>query len=200
MNKNLLLLARHPVLTALSWGLRKVRPRSQGWGCMAVVLGVSLFLAGAARADAGQSLYWQCQPPSSAVPNGSYCPVGLSYPLPVSQAATGGGGSTYRSVALTSTALAVKASAGTVSMVHVVNLEGGAATCWVHFYNVAAASVVVGTTVPIWSQMLAASTAQTIPFNVPIQFSTAISVAATTTAGGATACSPILTLTEAVYK
>ncbi len=163
-----------------------------------LILGLGL-LAAPASAQVG-GLYWQCQAPSSSNPNGGYCPAGLTYPLPVTGAIIGGGASTYRSVALTSTALAVKTSPGSVSFLHVANLESMAVTCYVHLYDTALASTTVGTTVPKWSMVLAAGTIQTVPFSVPLSFTTAITVAATTTAGGSTACSPILTLTEIAYR
>ena len=168
---------------------------------LAAAAGFAALLAVAqASAQQGSSLYWQCSPPSTANPNGGYCPVGSLYPLPVTEAVTGGGSSVFRSVTQTATAVAVKASAGTVSFLHAANLESMAVTCYVHLYDLAAASVNVGTTVPKWSMVLGAATIQTVPFSAPLQFSTAIAVAATTTAGGSTACNPILTLTEIVYK
>lgn len=145
-------------------------------------------------------LFWQCAPPSTSNPQGGYCPVNNSYPVPMTAGVTGGGASIFRSTTLTNTAVAVKASAGTVSFLHVANVSGSAVTCYLHLYDVAAASVTVGTTVPTWSMVLPAATVQTIPFTVPLQFSTAISASATTTAGGNTACGVLFTLTEIAYK
>lgn len=180
--------------------------RDSGWPGRAV-RGMALLLAltfasdQAALAQQGNSgLFWQCAPPTSTAPQGGYCPVNNSYPVPMTAGVTGGGASIFRSTTLTNSAVAVKASAGTVSFLHVANVSGSAVTCYLHLYNVAAASVTVGTTVPTWSMVLPASTVQTVPFTVPLQFSTAISAAATTTAGGSTACGVLFTLTEIAYK
>lgn len=194
-----------PVFNQLLGALLLRSPQGRGRGMafpVLVAFGFTGLLATATPSEAQVGgVYWQCVAPSTANPQGAYCPVNTSYPLPTAESgAAVGGGSTYRSVALTNTALAVKATAGTVSFLHVANLESMAVTCYVHLYNVAAASVIVGTTVPIWSMVLGAGTIQTVPFSVPITFSAAIAAAATTTAGGSTACSPILTLTEIVYK
>lgn len=167
---------------------------------MALLLALTLLSGSPASSQQGPGLFWQCVPPSSTSPTGGYCPVGNTYPMPVTGAFTGGGASSFRSVTLTNTAVAVKASAGTVSFLHVANVSGGAVTCYLHLYNAAAADVTVGTTTPIWSMVLVANAVQTVPFTVPLQFSTAISVAATTTAGGSTACGTLLTLSEIAYK
>lgn len=167
---------------------------------MAILLALTLLTGGLALAQQGPGLFWQCVAPSTASPTGGYCPVGNTYPMPVTSAFTSGGASIFRSTTLTSTAVAVKASAGTVNFIHVANVSGSAVTCYLHLYDVVQASVVVGTTTPTWSMVLPAATVQTVPFTVPLQFSTAISAAATTTAGGATACGVLLTLSEIAYK
>lgn len=41
-----------------------------------------------AQAGAGPGLFWQCVAPSSANPNGGYCPVGQIYPLPMGATAS----------------------------------------------------------------------------------------------------------------
>lgn len=145
--------------------------------------------------------YWQCVAPSTTNPQGAYCPAGTTYPLPTApSAASVGGASIFRSVTLTNTAVAVKASSGTVSLIHVVNQEGGAVNCYLQLYDVAAAGVTVGTTVPTITLNIPATTTLTLPISVPLQFSTAIAAAATTTPGGSTACSPILSTTLVGYK
>lgn len=70
--------------TGRGWGVS----RSQGLRGMAWLLGVSLFVAvagGTALAQQGQTgSYWQCVAPSTANPQGGYCPTSPMYPLPVS--------------------------------------------------------------------------------------------------------------------
>lgn len=87
---------------------------------------------------------------------------------------------------LVATAQAVKASAGQLYGYYAYNPE--AAVTFVHFYNVAAASVVVGTTNPLFTIQLPAGAAANLMFPHGVTFSNAgWSVAATTTAGGNTA-------------
>lgn len=174
--------------------------RGRFWRGMALALSLAW---GGSETAWGQinGLYWQCVQPSSTSPSGGYCPAGTAYPVPVAQsAASVGGGSVFRSVTLTNTAVAVDASPGTVSFIHVANTGSAPALCYLQVYNVAAAGVTVGTTVPTITLAVAAATAVSLPFNVPVQFGTAISVAATTTPGGGTACSPILTATVVEFK
>lgn len=86
---------------------------------------------------------------------------------------------------LVATAQAVKASAGNVWGYYVYNPE--AAVTFVHFYNTASGSVTVGTTNPLFTIAVPAGAAANVGFPYGIAFSTAITVAATTTAGGNTA-------------
>lgn len=104
-------------------------------------------------------------------------------------ATDGGGLSTARNAALSNTAVAVKASDGKV---HGHNLfNPGTALAYVHYYDVAAASVVVGTTTPKLSIALpstsSASVGTELFSEIGITFATAISIAASTTPGGGTA-------------
>lgn len=170
-------------------------------GAICVVAAGFLVMAAPARAQSSQGLFWQCVAADSTHPQPQYCPVSNAYPLPNSAAAaSSGGGAVFRSTNLTNTAVAVDASPGTVSFVHSANTGGSAALCYLQLYDAKAADVTVGTTTPTVTLAIAASTVLSLPFSVPIQFSTAISVAATTTAGGGTACSPILQSTLIVYK
>lgn len=163
--------------------------------CMALAL-LLAFIPPKAEAQVWP-LQWQCGTAGSGVA----CPANNTYPLPIAPAAsTSGGATTFRSVTLTNTAVAVKTSAGTVSFIGVSNNGAAAALCYLHFYDVAQGSVTVGTTTPTISIAVGGATAQNIPLSIPIQFSTAITVAATTTAGGSTACSPILSSTVLEYK
>jgi hypothetical protein len=87
---------------------------------------------------------------------------------------------------LTNTATAVKASAGQVGELYCYNPN--ASVAYIQVFNVAFGSVTVGTTVPLHSYGIPATNSG--GFSLPLvgmQFSTAISVAATTTAKGGTA-------------
>ena len=104
---------------------------------------------------------------------------------------TAGGVSTFMasgsdgSSILVATSQAAKGSAGQVYGYYIYNPE--AAVTFVHFYNTASASVTVGTTNPLFTIPVPAGSAANLWTNHGIPFSTAISVAATTTAGGNTA-------------
>jgi hypothetical protein len=105
---------------------------------------------------------------------------------------TAGGLSTFMasgsdgSSILVATAQAIKASAGQLYGYYAYNPE--AAVTFVHFYNVAAASVTVGTTAPLFTLAIPAGSAANLMFPYGVTFSNAgWSCAATTTAGGNTA-------------
>lgn len=100
--------------------------------------------------------------------------------------ASSGDGST----ALTSTAQAVKASAGTLGGWYIYNPN--ATATYVIIYNTAQGSVTVGTTNPQMVLCIPATSAANQEFGNGINFTTAISVAATTTGGGNTAPSTAL--------
>jgi hypothetical protein len=81
-------------------------------------------------------------------------------------------------------AVAVKATSGVIQYLHAVN--GDAAVRYIQVFNVPAASVVLGTTVPVLVLTLAASTYNTFSFPAAVALGgSGISVAATTTADGA---------------
>lgn len=84
--------------------------------------------------------------------------------------------------ALTNTAQAVKASAGQVGGWYIYNPNSSAQ--FVQFYNVAAASVTVGTTNPLFMLTIPATAGANVEFANGIAFATAIAIAATSTAGG----------------
>lgn len=87
---------------------------------------------------------------------------------------------------LVATARVIKASAGQLYGYYAYNPE--AAVTFVHFYNVAAASVTVGTTNPMFTLAVPAGAAANLMFPCGVTFSNAgWSCAATTTAGGNTA-------------
>lgn len=100
--------------------------------------------------------------------------------------ASSGDGST----ALTATAQAVKASAGTLGGWYIYNPN--ATATYVIIYNTAQGSVTVGTTNPQMVLCIPATSAANVEFGNGINFTTAISVAATTTGGGNTAPSTAL--------
>jgi hypothetical protein len=85
--------------------------------------------------------------------------------------------------ALTSTAQAIKGSAGTLLGYYVYNPNATAQ--FVQFYNTASGSVTVGTTTPLFMITVPAGSAANLWMQpAGIAFSTAISWAATSTAGG----------------
>lgn len=86
---------------------------------------------------------------------------------------------------LVATAQSVKASAGKVYGYYIYNPES--AVTFVHFYNTASGSVTVGTTNPLFTLPIPAGSAANLMSEIGITFGTAITVAATTTAGGNTA-------------
>ncbi len=100
--------------------------------------------------------------------------------------ATSGDGST----ALTNSAQAVKTSQGTLGGWYIYNPN--TAVSYVPIYNVTAASVTVGTTNPAMVLAIPSLGAANIEIVNGLQFSTAISVAAATTAAGAGAPSVAL--------
>lgn len=92
--------------------------------------------------------------------------------------ATSGGLTIFRSIDLDETEEEVKSSTGQVYGWYLYN--NAAATTYVKFYNATAASVVVGTTIPVLTIPVPAGSAANVEFTNGIAFSTAITVAATT--------------------
>ena len=87
---------------------------------------------------------------------------------------------------LTNAAQVIKGSAGQVYGYYIYNPNSSAT--FVHFYNTAAASVSVGTTNPLFSLTIPATSAANLALPYGILFTNAgFSIAATTTAGGNTA-------------
>ena len=93
----------------------------------------------------------------------------------------------FFSTALTGTVVSYKATGGTVAAIDVNN---GATACFLQFHNLPTSQVTLGSTTPTVVFSFPASTARTITLHIPMLFSTAISVAATTTATGAAGCQP----------
>jgi hypothetical protein len=121
------------------------------------------------------------------------CVVGLGLSLwaqqPVVQVPDARGGSTVMnatsgdgSTALTSTAQAIKASAGLLTGYYVANPN--TSDVFIIVYNIASGSVTVGTSTPAMVFRVPAGTAANVGFTFPITFATAMSWAATSTAGG----------------
>lgn len=103
-----------------------------------------------------------------------------------SAGAASGGLSPLKLNALTNSAVSVKASAGQLFVIQCGNTNS--TEIYVQVFNVASGSVSVGSTVPTLSIPIAASSTGGFAMSwIGLQFSTAISVAATTTATGGSA-------------
>ena len=109
-------------------------------------------------------------------------------------AGTSGGASLHSTAALAGTATTIKASAGNLYHIDMVNQD--AAARFLQIFD--AASPTVGTTTPDYVIELAASETLHLDFGTPLTFATAIVVAFTTTAGGATGATA--TQFSAAYK
>lgn len=130
----------------------------------------------------------------------SGCPSGVSScfkqysstnPLPVTVSTSSSGASTYSNYAATNTLYAVKAAAGSVTSYTFQNPN--ATAVYVQFFDLATGSVTLGTTTPKISIWVPANGAWDSEQATPITFTTAITVAVTTTATGSTApTSPII--------
>lgn len=92
-------------------------------------------------------------------------------------------GDTY--TALTATAQVIKASAGKFGGYYIYNPN--TAATYVLIYNIAAASVTVGTSTALLVFCIPASSAANLELLAGVPFGTAMSIAATTTGGGNTA-------------
>ena len=88
----------------------------------------------------------------------------------------------FRSTAVAATAVAISGSPGNIFSVNAVNLTSLAA--FIKLYNAAAANVTVGTTVPVNTLQIPASSSVLVRgSDLPFNFDTAMSVAVVT--GGA---------------
>ena len=117
-------------------------------------------------------------------------PVNVEGSISIAPSATAVGTDTFRNAAVSNSAVAVKVSDANMYGYNLFN--PGIALAYVHFYDVAQASVVVGTTVPKLSLALPSNATATVGVDAffganPINFATAITIAATTTPGGGTA-------------
>ena len=78
-------------------------------------------------------------------------------------------------------------TAGIARVSHINALNRSAATAFIQIFDLAAASVTIGTTVPLFEILLAASTGfESISFSPPVEFITRMSAFSTTTDGGST--------------
>lgn len=93
------------------------------------------------------------------------------------------GGTKLKIRNLNATVQAVKAGPGVLYGIFVTNVSG--ATCYVQIFDVAAASVTLGTTTPDIEITLATAQSQFFPFGPGAGFGTAIAIASTTTEAGA---------------
>jgi hypothetical protein len=94
------------------------------------------------------------------------------------QASIGNGCEVFKSLDIDESEEDVKTSAGDVYGYYYHN--NATSTRYLKFYNDTAANVVVGTTVPVATLPLPAGAAANIGFSIPISFTSAICVAATT--------------------
>jgi hypothetical protein len=106
----------------------------------------------------------------------------------ISGARTSGGATHYRNIDVDETEDAIKASAGQVYFIQCTNLD--ATVIYLHFYDAGTGSVTVGTTTPDLTFAVPTQgdgNGAGFVLNIPngIAFATAITVAATTTVGGA---------------
>lgn len=119
----------------------------------------------------------------------SAVPVSGSVDVIQKPSATSTATSIFRNVAITNTAVSIKASSGRLISGHFFN--PGVALAYLHFYDVASGSVTVGTTVPTYSIPLPSTATSSIADDwapsIPIPFGTAITVAASTTPNGGSA-------------
>lgn len=113
-----------------------------------------------------------------------------------SVSATAVGVTISKTDALVATAVAVKASAGNVYGYHIYN--SNSADAFVHFYNIAQGSVTVGSSTRIYTIFVPGGGVLDTSLAFPISFSTAITIAATTTITGSGAPSTGL-LTDIMY-
>lgn len=130
---------------------------------------VNVDASGRVWTAAVQSGTWTVQPGNTANTT-----AWLVSPRP----ATAGGLTIFRSIDLDETEEEIKATAGQLYGYYFANTN--AAARYLKFYNATAANVTVGTTTPVLTFYLPASSAGHVEFSHGIAFSTAITAAATT--------------------
>lgn len=86
--------------------------------------------------------------------------------------------------AVAATKVVVKAAAGKLYALRLVNTTG--ATAYLQIFDALTANVTVGTTVPNWVIRLGANESLSLPWVLPVDFANGLVIAGTTTAGGNT--------------
>lgn len=124
-------------------------------------------------------------PLQGSVADGLLVNLGANNDTTPAASATVTGLSVSKTDAQTATVTAVKAGSGRVYGYHIQNPNETDA--YLHFYNIASGSVTVGSSTRTRTLWIPAGGAIDTVFTVPISFSTAISIAATTTITGSTA-------------
>lgn len=127
------------------------------------------------------------QPQLSAVVTGSVTATVAS--TVINPSATATGVTLFRNIAVNTTDVTVKTTAGRLYTYNIHN--SGAVDTYVQFYNALIASVTVGTTVPVWTVTVPAGESVTLALAYPLPFATAITVAATTTFDGLNAAAVV---------
>ena len=127
--------------------------------------------------EVGGVLYQRIKPAVGA--DGTAVDVSDAAPMPAKLAPTTSGGLTiFKSIDLDETEEEVKATAGQVYEIIVANTNASAR--YLKFYNATAATVTVGTTVPVMTLYVPQGVHPPISIPAGIAFDTAITVAATT--------------------
>ena len=123
-----------------------------------------------------------------------YCAVSSSNPLPTTiSAGSTGGDSTWSAQGGTGNALITNSAIAAVTGAHSLKnwdfYNSGSTACFVQVFDLASASVTLGTTVPKWSVWVPATGAWDHSFpDEGVAFANAITFAATTTTNGSTQC------------
>ena len=123
---------------------------------------------------------------SATVAGSASLPAGTNAIGSVTLSAASSGGLSAYSANVTNSAVAVDASAGQIGWYMIGNQNG--AVCYLQVFNLAAASVSLGSTTPTYSLPIPAFGGANATVTSGLAFGTAISVAATTTRTGSTAC------------
>jgi hypothetical protein len=122
--------------------------------------------------------------PTSLGSGGGLKVDGSGTALPVTIGVSTSGGVSVAAGSIGATATAVKGSAGQVYGWYFYNAN--ATVAYVQFFNVAAGSVTLGTTTPVYSLGIPAGSGANVAFPSGIPHSTAIAIAVTTTRTGST--------------
>lgn len=166
-----------------------------------LIIAASILLAacGGARAQSSSAIVVAtCGTPPVNYTAGSPYPITQSTAGALCTSGGGGGGGGVAVVpansggtltfdnAVTTTVQSIKASTGQLYGYHIFNPNS--TVCWVQLFNLAAGSVVLGTTVPFKSLGIPALGGAVTSKTIGAAFDTAISVAVTTTRNGNSAC------------